>query len=198
MDHTPDKSPIRHPPASGDPPSRKNDRFGGEAKIGRTTIPGAAQLADCGKELPAAEVEELMRCYTSGVDPVWWTSFRLDRCVHRDCRGRDRNCQSPLSQQLVRALPFVARGAPVWAVMSVTCHSSPLFPALLSVSRSFTVLSAVPCTIEGTAVLWHTSPIAPTAALWGFPCCVRFPRVRAAATTPVQRLGVVLAHLTQP
>ena len=34
--------------------------------------------------------------------------------------------------------------------------------------------------------------------LWGFPCCVRFPCVRAAATTPVQRLGVVVAHLTQP
>ena len=34
--------------------------------------------------------------------------------------------------------------------------------------------------------------------LWGLPCCVRFPCVRAAATTPVQRLGVVLAHLTQP
>jgi hypothetical protein len=33
--------------------------------------------------------------------------------------------------------------------------------------------------------------------LMGFPCCVRFPCVRAAATTPVQRLGVV-AHLTQP
>src|SRR5258707_8599058 len=31
--------------------------------------------------------------------------------------------------------------------------------------------------------------------LWGFPCCVRFPCVRAAATTPVQRLGVVFAHL---
>jgi hypothetical protein len=35
-------------------------------------------------------------------------------------------------------------------------------------------------------------------ALWGFPCCARFPCVRAAATTPVQRLSVVLAHLTQP
>ena len=33
---------------------------------------------------------------------------------------------------------------------------------------------------------------------WGFPCCVRFPCVRAAATTPAQRLGVVFAHLTQP
>src|SRR5215212_2582888 len=29
---------------------------------------------------------------------------------------------------------------------------------------------------------------------WGFPCCVRFPCVHAAATTPVQRLGVVFAH----
>src|SRR3954447_1445218 len=28
----------------------------------------------------------------------------------------------------------------------------------------------------------------------GFPCCVRFPCVHAAATTPVQQLGVVLAH----
>ena len=33
---------------------------------------------------------------------------------------------------------------------------------------------------------------------WGFPCCVRFPCVHAAATTPVQRLGVLIAHLTQP
>src|SRR5205823_14754290 len=32
----------------------------------------------------------------------------------------------------------------------------------------------------------------------GFPCCVRFPCVHAAASTPVQRLGVVLARLTQP
>ena len=34
--------------------------------------------------------------------------------------------------------------------------------------------------------------------LWGFPCCARFPCARAAASTPVQRLGVVFAHLTQP
>ena len=33
---------------------------------------------------------------------------------------------------------------------------------------------------------------------WGFPCCVRFPCVHAAATTPVQRLGVLVAHLTPP
>src|SRR5208283_977798 len=33
---------------------------------------------------------------------------------------------------------------------------------------------------------------------WGFPCCVRFPCAHAAATTPVQRLGVVFAHRTQP
>jgi len=32
----------------------------------------------------------------------------------------------------------------------------------------------------------------------GFPCCVRFPCVHAAATTPVQRLGVVFARVTQP
>ena len=33
---------------------------------------------------------------------------------------------------------------------------------------------------------------------WGFPCCVRFPCVHAAATTPVQRLGVVFARVAQP
>jgi hypothetical protein len=32
---------------------------------------------------------------------------------------------------------------------------------------------------------------------WGFPCCVRFPCVHAAATTPVQRLGVFFAHPEQ-
>src|SRR5207244_4725942 len=31
--------------------------------------------------------------------------------------------------------------------------------------------------------------------LWGFPCCVRFPCVHAAATTPAQRLGVLLRSL---
>ena len=33
---------------------------------------------------------------------------------------------------------------------------------------------------------------------WGFPCCVRFPCVHAAATTPVSGPGVLDAHLTQP
>ena len=33
---------------------------------------------------------------------------------------------------------------------------------------------------------------------WGFPCCVRFPCVHAAATTPVQRLDVFFAHPFQP
>src|SRR5712691_9479875 len=28
---------------------------------------------------------------------------------------------------------------------------------------------------------------------WGFPCCVRFPCVHAAATTPAQRLGVLFS-----
>src|SRR3989475_8887602 len=39
--------------------------------------------------------------------------------------------------------------------------------------------------------------VAPTTP-WGFPCCVRFPCVHAAATTPAQRLGVVLRSFTQP
>src|SRR6266478_3101032 len=33
---------------------------------------------------------------------------------------------------------------------------------------------------------------------WGFPCCVRFPCVHAAATTPAQRLGVLIRSVTQP
>ena len=39
--------------------------------------------------------------------------------------------------------------------------------------------------------------VAPTTP-WGFPCCVRFPCVHAAATTPAQRLGVLLRSFTQP
>src|SRR6266567_92787 len=33
---------------------------------------------------------------------------------------------------------------------------------------------------------------------WGFPCCVRFPCVHAAATTPAQRLGVLIRSFAQP
>ena len=33
---------------------------------------------------------------------------------------------------------------------------------------------------------------------WGLPCCVRFPCVHAVATTPAQRLGVLLRSFTQP
>src|SRR5208283_3906320 len=48
----------------------------------------------------------------------------------------------------------------------------------------------------------HERPASPSRAsgwsslttLRGFPCCIRFPCVRAAASTPVQRLSVVFAH----
>jgi hypothetical protein len=33
---------------------------------------------------------------------------------------------------------------------------------------------------------------------WGLPCCVRFPCVHAVATTPAQRLGLLLRSFTQP
>src|SRR6202162_3315657 len=33
---------------------------------------------------------------------------------------------------------------------------------------------------------------------WGLPCCVRFPCVHAVATTPAQRLGVLLRSFTHP
>ena len=65
-----------------------------------------------------------------------------------------------------------------------------------------------PCWDSGSTSLSATPhrPACPSRAsgwsslttLWGFPCCGRFPCVRAAASTPVQRLGVVVAHLTQP
>src|SRR5271165_386399 len=36
----------------------------------------------------------------------------------------------------------------------------------------------------------HGRPVVRSSdTLWGFPCCVRFPCVHAAATTPAQRLG---------
>jgi hypothetical protein len=38
-----------------------------------------------------------------------------------------------------------------------------------------------------------SSPTTP----WGFPCCLRFPCVHAAATTPAQRLGLLLRSSTQ-
>src|SRR3984885_11779973 len=43
---------------------------------------------------------------------------------------------------------------------------------------------------------WSVIPDLTT--LWGFPCCARFPCLRAVAITPGQRLGVVVAHLPQP
>jgi hypothetical protein len=58
---------------------------------------------------------------------------------------------------------------------------------------------------RGTANLSATPgrPICPSRASgwsslttpWGFPCCVRFPCVHAVATTPAQRLGVLLRSL---
>src|SRR6202030_4289154 len=44
----------------------------------------------------------------------------------------------------------------------------------------------------------RASGLSPLITHGGFPCCVRFPGVHAAATTPVQQLGVFLALLTQP
>ena len=60
------------------------------------------------------------------------------------------------------------------------------------------VLQASPPPHERPASPSRASGWSSLTALWGFPCCARFPCVRAAASTPVQRLGVVFAHLTQP
>ena len=60
------------------------------------------------------------------------------------------------------------------------------------------VLRASPPPHERPASPSRTSGWSSLTALRGFPCCGRFPCVRAAASTPVQRLSVVFAHLTQP
>src|ERR1700722_1708665 len=68
-------------------------------------------------------------------------------------------------------------------------------PPALSGFSGTTSLSATP---QRPACPSRASGRSSLTTLWGFPCCVRFPCVRAAATAPVQRLGVVLVRLTQP
>ena len=65
--------------------------------------------------------------------------------------------------------------------------------------RGTTSLSVTPTRARPLPRGRPVGPVIPNlTTLWGFPCCVRFPCVRAAASTPVQRLGVVFAHLAQP
>ena len=65
--------------------------------------------------------------------------------------------------------------------------------------RGTTNLSATPerpgLSLAGVRLILSSAAQRPPG---GFPCCVRFPCVRAAASTPVQRLGVVFADLAQP
>src|SRR5229473_5257212 len=75
-----------------------------------------------------------------------------------------------------------------------TSHATCGFPALRAPFASRQSLWDLSCwgsTCPSRASGWSslTTP-------WGFPCCVRFPCVHAAANTPVQQRGVLLRSFT--
>ena len=86
-------------------------------------------------------------------------------------------------------------------------NSQPSRSWAISLSRKTTSVSSLPG-LCGTTNLSATPgrPACPSRASgwsspttpWGFPCCLRFPCVHAAATTPVQRLGLLFAHAPRP
>jgi hypothetical protein len=108
--------------------------------------------------------------------------------------------------------PLLSRATP----SAVSEHSSELIGC--PISMSFTTycvcleLRSLPST-GITRLHWYYEPLrhpgapglslagvrlASLTAPRGFPCCVRFPCVHAAATTPAQRLGVSVRSVTQP
>src|SRR5271157_5628309 len=58
--------------------------------------------------------------------------------------------------------------------------------------------SCGPCMRSGPACPSRASGWSSLTTPWGFPCCVRFPCVHAAATTPVQRMGILVAQNHPP
>src|SRR5260370_31971360 len=51
------------------------------------------------------------------------------------------------------------------------------------------------CRCQTRAAKRRASGWSSLTTFWGFPCCARFPCVHAVATTPAQRLGVLLRSL---
>ncbi len=111
--------------------------------------------------------------------------FDVTRSPADECLGSVERCSELIGCPISRSL----------ATSCVCLELRPLpSPGVTRLQRYYKPLrhptaSACPSRASGWSSL---------TALWRFPCCVRFPCVRAAASTPVQRLGVVLAHLTQP
>src|SRR5271166_85304 len=89
-------------------------------------------------------------------------------------------------------------GRPISRSFTTSCVCLELRPLPSRRYPASAVLQASPPPQERPASPSRASGWSSLTALWGFPCCARFPCVRAAASTPVQRLGVVFAHLTQP
>ena len=132
---------------------------------------------------------------------------------HRHAPGclRGRSCRTGrrIDNQL---LPSLSRATP----SAVSEHSSELIGC--PISRSLTTscvrleLRSLPSTGITQLQRYYEPLRHPTASslslagvrlvipdhALGFPCCVRFPCVHAAATTPVQQLDVLFARLAQP
>src|SRR5258708_6793256 len=124
-------------------------------------------------------------------------------------RSSNRTCRSPASGSRTRLHAFASRATPSAGLE----HCSELIGC--PISRSVTTycvcpeLRPLPSTgitrlqryyeplrhprAPGLSLAGFRLVVAPTTP-WGFPCCVRFPCVHAAATTPAQRLGVLFAH----
>src|SRR6202163_2289230 len=76
--------------------------------------------------------------------------------------------------------------------MASVLNGGPFPPQALPGFSGTTNLSATP---RRPACPSRASGWSSLTTLWGFPCFVRFPCVHAAATTPAQRLGVLLRSL---
>src|ERR1700681_4133272 len=77
--------------------------------------------------------------------------------------------------------------------MASVLNGGPFPPPALPGFSGTTNLSATP---RRPACPSRASGWSSLTTLWGFPCCVRFPCVHAVATTPAQRLGVLLRSFT--
>src|ERR1700681_1967892 len=76
--------------------------------------------------------------------------------------------------------------------MASVLNGGPFPPQALPGFSGTTNLSATP---RRPACPSRASGWSSLTTLWGFPCCARFPCVHAVATTPAQRLGVLLRSL---
>jgi hypothetical protein len=98
-----------------------------------------------------------------------WSARCYGVARQRDGSRLCENSLEPRTRGIVFSIAFSQKKSPVQSVPTAT----PGRPACPSRASGWSSL---------------TTP-------WGFPCCVRFPCVHAVATTPAQRLGVLLRSL---